>query len=388
MVVEGGVLPWQIDKTIIKPYFNQDVVYEPLPPPPQGWAWKKDDKGNYELVQSSYKKADESDNEVKEDGDFIEHVVLPSDTLAGICLRYKIKKYDLRRHNFFVGENIRSVEILKIPLNKGKTIKKQKESRQVKLQKIKNATKGLGAIEAEFYLDEADGDVVKAIAKARSDDAFEEKAKFHRYLQAAEIEDKICIHLDKATNLKDTGLTTCMHIYVIASLWLEDTFLGKAKSAVTIKTDAWRWSAAQPGSTIELPLRAGVFSDLCLFIQVKAQNDLLDDDHVASSKKIPISRLVDGAIHAIALDSGGDIFLSIHAPASLPRDAVRAVAIAHIDEDSDNPFIPPVLAVAASVPSFSYDASEERLSLSQSSPQQQQQQRMVVTATAYHAPPL
>ena len=50
----------------------------------------------------------------KEDADFhmnfpnpsvLEHVVMPGDTIQGICLRYRVSAVELRRHNNFSGNN-------------------------------------------------------------------------------------------------------------------------------------------------------------------------------------------------------------------------------------------------------------------------------------------
>ena len=34
----------------------------------------------------------------------LEHVVMPNDTIQGICLRYRVSAVELRRHNGFSGE--------------------------------------------------------------------------------------------------------------------------------------------------------------------------------------------------------------------------------------------------------------------------------------------
>ena len=51
--------------------------------------------------------------------DYVEHVVLPTDTLQGICIAYKVSASSLRRANHFTGHKIHSApKKLLIPLSK------------------------------------------------------------------------------------------------------------------------------------------------------------------------------------------------------------------------------------------------------------------------------
>jgi hypothetical protein len=51
-------------------------------------------------------------------GEYIEHIVLPTDTLQGICLAYKVSAMRLKKENGFSGNNIQlGPKRLKIPIN-------------------------------------------------------------------------------------------------------------------------------------------------------------------------------------------------------------------------------------------------------------------------------
>jgi LysM repeat protein len=51
--------------------------------------------------------------------DYVEHVVLPTDTLQGICIAYKVSASNLRRANHFTGHSLHSApKKLLIPLSK------------------------------------------------------------------------------------------------------------------------------------------------------------------------------------------------------------------------------------------------------------------------------
>ena len=45
----------------------------------------------------------------------LEHVVMPGDTIQGLCLRYRVSAVELRRHNNFSGEAYpRSTDYVKL----------------------------------------------------------------------------------------------------------------------------------------------------------------------------------------------------------------------------------------------------------------------------------
>jgi LysM repeat protein len=60
-------------------------------------------------------------------GEYIQHIVLPTDTLQGICLAYKVSAMRLKKENGFSGNNIQlGPKILKIPINTNYGMKLQR----------------------------------------------------------------------------------------------------------------------------------------------------------------------------------------------------------------------------------------------------------------------
>lgn len=111
---------------------------------------------------------------IAEHQEFIEHVVLPSDTLAGICLRYKVKPAILKRYNQFFGENIQTVKVIKVPAAHlhGTVFHPQMKTKEVVLQTFRNKT-DLGQIEARMYLEDHDWDQERALKAWEEDNAWE-----------------------------------------------------------------------------------------------------------------------------------------------------------------------------------------------------------------------
>lgn len=100
----------------------------------------------------------------------VDHVVLESDTLMGLCVKYGVRPRDLHKHNpSFDGRSLRGCEVLVVPWKRGR---RQNATREVKLQMFRAATR-LDVCTAEFYLDAARGDLDEAFAAKRRDDVFE-----------------------------------------------------------------------------------------------------------------------------------------------------------------------------------------------------------------------
>lgn len=338
-------------------YWNPIDAQKPLPPPPPGLVWIRTSDGMFELLdmrtegEAGSEEVDEFLDGVEVQREFAEHVVLPSDTLAGIRLRYGVSATDLRRCNAFQGDNFRTCTILKIPLAKSSRRQRfpyQSETREVVIQRFRNAT-GLGAIEAGLYLDEADWQLQKAIASARADDAFESSKVAELNSRLAPLAKScrtVVIHVESASRLKDSGILMAMDVYIIAYLWDGTNLLAQGRSCVVRAVrESWRWCPTQKGSTIILPIES-TCANLALSLTVMAPNELMPDTHVGSTKRLPLKRLVDGAVHAVGVDTGGELSISIAAPDDIARDAVRAVAIGASDE---NPFLQPIATDAVPV---------------------------------------
>jgi len=84
---------------------------------------------------------DNNDNDTKkdtqDDGLFHHHTVQPNDTLAGICLRYRITPTELRRSNMFSGSNLAlAPTVLRIPKSSTNNVKMiQQHQQQYQQQK-------------------------------------------------------------------------------------------------------------------------------------------------------------------------------------------------------------------------------------------------------------
>ncbi|CAN0369396.1 unnamed protein product, partial [Discosporangium mesarthrocarpum] len=62
---------------------------KPLRPPPVGLRWHRLHDGAWEL-QPVPPKVDDSIGQQETPPAFLEHIVMPEDTLIGLCLRYKV----------------------------------------------------------------------------------------------------------------------------------------------------------------------------------------------------------------------------------------------------------------------------------------------------------
>ena len=71
-----------------------------------------------------------------------EHVVLPSDTFMGLCLKYGVSGRALRKANKLEGDNVQSREVLLIPPpTNGRPAPRQEQTRDVAAQRLRNATR-------------------------------------------------------------------------------------------------------------------------------------------------------------------------------------------------------------------------------------------------------
>eukprot|EP00578_Thalassiosira_sp_NH16_P001262 CAMPEP_0181131282 /NCGR_PEP_ID=MMETSP1071-20121207/30338_1 /TAXON_ID=35127 /ORGANISM="Thalassiosira sp., Strain NH16" /LENGTH=530 /DNA_ID=CAMNT_0023217457 /DNA_START=96 /DNA_END=1689 /DNA_ORIENTATION=+ len=108
---------------------------------------------------------------------YIQHVVLPTDTLQGLCLAYKISATRLRMENGFSGNSLRMApKRLRIPNNaapsaKGTMIRTQDTtSREYKLYAFVADMPLMELVEAKAYLDLSNWDLDEALRSAREDD--------------------------------------------------------------------------------------------------------------------------------------------------------------------------------------------------------------------------
>jgi len=185
-MMEGAQLPWKVQKIDISrgPPAEYSSLSLPLPKPPNGMKWYQDkDTREWHLVpeekdscsdktefaagaESAVVVADE-ENKITH----LEHTVLPSDTLPGICLRYKVTATQLRQANRFSGSNLLLAPAkLIIPLSANVVVKKQDvTSPEYKMHALMSAMPKLNRSEAQAYLKMAEWDLERAVQDAKED---------------------------------------------------------------------------------------------------------------------------------------------------------------------------------------------------------------------------
>ena len=109
--------------------------------------------------------------------EYLEHVVLPTDTLQGLCLAYKISATRLRMINGFSGNSLQlAPKKLRIPTpttKAGIMIRTQdKTSREYKLYAFCAELINMELVEAKAYLDLSNWDLEEALRSAREDDGW------------------------------------------------------------------------------------------------------------------------------------------------------------------------------------------------------------------------
>jgi hypothetical protein len=168
-MAEGGWLPWKRQKhsQVFADYSN---LMKPLPCPPEGLVWTRQNGRDW-LLEKTQKENRCSDEESSEPPAFLNHVVMPGDTLLGLTLRYKVSAAELRKANNFFGDHFRLCKILVIPRRSNCGV--QKMTQEVMIQYV-TAQTSLHAAEARFYLEETDWDKEKAIEQFCKDCDWEE----------------------------------------------------------------------------------------------------------------------------------------------------------------------------------------------------------------------
>lgn len=103
----------------------------------------------------------------------VEHIILPTDTLQGLCIQYRVNARTLKQVNRFSGTSLSlAPKRLVIPIrsNDLETIKVQNRSTEEwKMHKVLAEVGSLGIKEIKAYLELVDWDVKKAISAAKED---------------------------------------------------------------------------------------------------------------------------------------------------------------------------------------------------------------------------
>jgi hypothetical protein len=132
---------------------------------------------------------------------YIDHVVLPTDTLQGLCLAYKISATRLRMENNFSGNSLRMApKKLRIPAGapssqsqSGSMIRTQdKTSAEFKLYAFVAEIPSMELVEAKAYLDLSNWDLDEALRSAREDEGWSLKGGFEQQqLQQHELSERL-----------------------------------------------------------------------------------------------------------------------------------------------------------------------------------------------------
>mmetsp|Transcript_576 Transcript_576/g.1340 ORF Transcript_576/g.1340 Transcript_576/m.1340 type:complete len:356 (+) Transcript_576:103-1170(+) len=152
--------------------------------------------------------------------EYTEHVVLPTDTLAGICLLYKITRRELQRANRFYGNDLRLAPgKLYVPITeKARRLgwkAQDVESHEFKMAAFLAQHRSLSMMEAKCYLDTNDWDLEQAIEEARHDVEWErQEAERLRRFEA----EQACLAAEAATttgknhsSMQTRGLNSSNH---------------------------------------------------------------------------------------------------------------------------------------------------------------------------------
>ena len=297
-------------------------------------------------------------------GEAREHVVVPGDTLAGLCLKYAVSARALRTLNKLDGDNVQGVAVLAIPPSPaGRPAPVQAQTRDVVARRLRAATR-LPLEDCVARLEARDWDFGACVAAHEAENDPFSPAAFRpapppppraaaaRTPAVALSPDgraarKVVVHLDLARGLYDIGVLASMDVYVVARLLARrrgrvDDGAPRVDRLCAATSDparrsgggspSWRWSPAARGSTLELEIPAAALRgagapDLCVQFELFAPNELLPDSPLGRTQPLPLSRFADGALHTVMIEPRGDLTLSLTAPDHVPRDVVRAVAV-------------------------------------------------------------
>uniref|UniRef100_A0A7S4QUU5 LysM domain-containing protein n=1 Tax=Ditylum brightwellii TaxID=49249 RepID=A0A7S4QUU5_9STRA len=243
-MAEGGVYPWKIQKVeAFGPTADYSNLSKPLPSPPDGMVWDQDvTTKEWKLISSPEQKAvvpknEENKETLNDDIDVlkqmareeekqkerqksagpthIQHIILPTDTLAGICLKYKISAVKVRQINRFSGSNLHLapnpliIPIVDPQLLVDGVIKVQNtESREFKRGAFRARFLSLRDGEITSYLEMNNWDLEAAMQNAKDDIAWEKSQQQPPPPPKKELEDISSLALEAHIAIPVTTTTT------------------------------------------------------------------------------------------------------------------------------------------------------------------------------------
>ncbi|KAK7250072.1 hypothetical protein SO694_00006171 [Aureococcus anophagefferens] len=222
-------------------------------------------------------------------GEAREHVVVPGDTLAGLCLKYAVSARALRTLNKLDGDNAQTRRRRRYAAAR---------ARRRDALPLEDCVARLEARDWDFgacvAAHEAENDPFSPAAFRPAPPRRRQGRRARGAPAVALSPDgraarKVVVHLDLARGLYDIG--------VLASM------------------------------DLEIPAAALRGADLCVEFELFAPNELLPDSPLGKTQPLPLSRFADGALHTVMIEPRGELTLSLTAPDHVPRDVVRAVAV-------------------------------------------------------------
>ncbi|KAH8062228.1 hypothetical protein JL722_3141 [Aureococcus anophagefferens] len=290
-------------------------------------------------------------------GEAREHVVVPGDTLAGLCLKYAVSARALRTLNKLDGDNVQGVAVLAIPPSPaGRPAPVQAQTRDVVARRLRAATR-LPLEDCVARLEAVDWDFGACVAAHEAENdpfspaAFRPPAAAARGALAAG---------RRAVARRPRGAQgrraprpgpgplrhrrPRVHGRHVAASSLAPRQRRRRRRRPALRGDVGPGAPErrrQPelalvarGARVDArardpaaALRGAGAPDLRVQFELFAPNELLPDSPLGETQPLPLSRFADGALHTVMIEPRGDLTLSLTAPDHVPRDVVRAVAV-------------------------------------------------------------
>lgn len=166
--------------------------------------------------------------------DYVEHVVLPTDTLQGICIAYKVSASHLRRANHFTGALHSAPKKLLIPLSKqalrtGFIRVQDTDTKEYKLHYFQAEHPDISSAEAKAYLELADWELKDALQSAKEDREWDSEDKIDAY------GDDNCCNEDVNTDEEEYGHKQRRSKLKSGQIGIKATFSRAGKTILNLK---------------------------------------------------------------------------------------------------------------------------------------------------------
>lgn len=192
---EGGLYPWKVQKTKSLPRAHYHRMS--LGEPPAGMEWTQ----NAETREWTLREISSTATPITVDAEatkistddtiplahaepipqVLHHVVTETDTMQGICLKYKVSATQLRQANCFSGTNLKlAPKVLKIP-NSNRTIAPTtniiQSEHENKIAQVYVKHKSLSRKEVRAYLEMNDWNIERTLNEIQQDEEFERNSR-------------------------------------------------------------------------------------------------------------------------------------------------------------------------------------------------------------------